>query len=200
MKEKIVHTEKLPHYDGLPLFLGVKIIGAEPMTEHDFRRSKGMTPEENEEDQAGYKVVYEDGYRSWSPKSVFEKAYRPTNGMNFGLAIEALKMGKKVARDGWNGKGMYLKLQQGHPVNGHLNPTTQQKPDGNGGAVPEFGIPMECPGGEPNITQGNPGQMLSHILMKTAGDSKSWGEGHSDYVPWLASQTDMLSDDWCIVE
>lgn len=28
--------------------------------------------------------------------------------MNFGKAIEALKEGKKVARTGWNGKGMYV--------------------------------------------------------------------------------------------
>ena len=32
--------------------------------------------------------------------------------MNFGLAIEALKDGKKVAREGWNGKGMFLELQK----------------------------------------------------------------------------------------
>jgi hypothetical protein len=36
--------------------------------------------------------------------------------------------------------------------------------------------------------------------MKTAGDSHYHGEGFSDYVPWLASQTDMLSTDWEIVE
>ena len=31
--------------------------------------------------------------------------------MNFGKALEALKEGKKVARKGWNGKGIYLELQ-----------------------------------------------------------------------------------------
>ena len=150
------------------------------------------------ENAPGYKVVYEDGYTSWSPKHAFEKAYRPTNGMNFGLAIEALKMGKKVARDGWNGKGMYLKLQQGYPVNGHLNPS--QVGDTLKGNPKMFDIPKTQPDGSPNVTQGKPGQMLSHIVMKTAGDSEMWGNGCSDYVPWLASQTDMLSDDWCIVE
>ena len=30
--------------------------------------------------------------------------------MNFGQAIEALKAGKKVAREGWNGKGMWIAL------------------------------------------------------------------------------------------
>lgn len=33
--------------------------------------------------------------------------------MNFGQAIEALKEGKKVARKGWNGKGMWLVLVPG---------------------------------------------------------------------------------------
>ena len=32
------------------------------------------------------------------------------NEMNFGEAIIALKQGKKVARKGWNGKGMFLYL------------------------------------------------------------------------------------------
>lgn len=36
--------------------------------------------------------------------------------------------------------------------------------------------------------------------MKTAGDSKYWGKGYNDYVPWLASQTDLLSDDWGVVD
>ena len=57
-------------------YLGVKIIQAEPLSEFDFGRSKGMTPSDSEVDREGYKVVYEDGYVSWSPKDVFEKAYR----------------------------------------------------------------------------------------------------------------------------
>ena len=55
----------------------------------------------------GYLVEYEGGYQAWSPKDVFDAAYRPTTGMTFGLAIEAMKAGKRVARDGWNGKGMW---------------------------------------------------------------------------------------------
>lgn len=188
------------NYGGLPLFLGVKIIGAEPMDMNTFNRTfKGMDVEENSENAPGYKVVYEDGYTSWSPKYAFDKAYRKTDGLNFGLAIEALKMHKKVARKGWNGKGMYLKLQQGYPVNGHLNATSQFG-DSIQGNPKMYDIPENCPDGSPNITQGKPGQMLSHILMKVAGDSESWGEGCSDYVPWLASQTDILADDYFIIE
>ncbi len=51
----------------------------------------------------GYLVEYEGGYQAWSPKDVFDAAYRPTTGMTFGLAIEAMKAGKRVARAGWNG-------------------------------------------------------------------------------------------------
>lgn len=79
-----------------------------------------------------------------------------TNGMNFGQAIEALKKGKKVARKGWNGKGMWLRL-----------------------IIPE----------KSDIDMGL--ENLPYIEMKTA-DNK--------LVPWLASQTDMLSEDWTIVE
>jgi hypothetical protein len=109
--------------------------------------------------------------------------------MDFCYALNALKEGKKVSRSGWNGKGMYLILRQGIPVNGHLNPANPKDP-----------LSTYCPDGTLNILQGKPGQMLPFIVMKVAGDSQSWGEGYSDYVPWLASQTDLLAEDWGIVE
>ena len=105
--------------------------------------------------------------------------------LNFSAALDLLKEGKRICREGWNGKGMYLTLVQGYPVNGHLHPADPNSP-----------LPETNPNGSPNVTQGTSGQMLSHIVMKTAGDSKSWGNGYSDYVPWLASQTDILSNDW----
>ena len=100
--------------------------------------------------------------------------------MNFSQALESLKLGSKIQREGWNGKGMYLTLVQGYPVNGHLNADS---------------VESEVEG----ETQGKAGQMLSHIVMKTAGDSQFWGAGYSDYVPWLASQTDILAEDWNIL-
>lgn len=187
-------------------YLGVKIISAEPMSQDQFAGAKNfrdLSKLSGGIDREGYKVVYEDGDVSWSPKEVFEKAYRRIDNLTFGLAIEALKLGKKVCRAGWNGKGMYLKLVQGYPVNGHLNATTGKRhDDGRTDSDKDamLNIPETCPDGSPNITHGNPGQMLSHIVMKTAGDSKYWGEGYSDSVPWLASQTDVLSEDWEIVD
>lgn len=68
--------------------------------------------------------------------------------LTFGQAIEALKERKRVARQGWNGKNMWLELQ-----------------------VPDRNSKMTLP----------------YIFMFTADQNR---------VPWLASQTDMLSEDW----
>ena len=68
--------------------------------------------------------------------------------LNFGQALEHLKLGGKVARVGWNGKGMWLALHR-----------------------PEVGENMSLP----------------YIYMSTVT---------GDRVPWLASQTDLLAEDW----
>ncbi len=59
----------------------------------------------------GYFVIYEDGYSSYSPAQAFEDGYRAIDSLTFGDAIEALKDGKRIARAGWNGKGMWLLMQ-----------------------------------------------------------------------------------------
>ena len=87
-------------------FIGTRIIKAEPQNAQAYRSKHQM-------DDSGCKVVYPDGYTSWSPKDVFEASYREFGSMTFGLAIESIKMGKKVARAGWNGKGMFVFLVNG---------------------------------------------------------------------------------------
>ena len=158
-------------------FLGVKFVKAEPMTRLEYNVFRGWDLPSNENgDDEGYLVEYLDGgkpnteshagYVSWSPKEQFENAYRQTNGLNFGLAIEALKKGEKVARYGWNGKGMFLFLVQGSTFTVNRPPLL--------GIYPEGTEINYCP----------------HIDMKTADEK---------IVPWLASQTDVLADDWQIV-
>ncbi len=116
----------------------------------------------------GYAVKYEDGYVSWSPKDVFEKAYQPLDALSFGHALVALKQGHAVARAGWNGKNMCLVLVPGATITvGEGRPLAKAFPIGE---TVDY---------------------LPHIDMKTA-DGK--------VVPWLASQTDILADDWMIVE
>ncbi|MFJ7841600.1 DUF2829 domain-containing protein [Lysinibacillus sphaericus] len=95
--------------------------------------------------------------------------------MNFGQAIEALKSGEKVARQGWNGKRMFLYL-----VNGQEVPYENMRGEAKNALA-------KTPANETNTVFIN-----SHIDMKAADGSVVIG--------WLASQTDMLSDDWEIVD
>ena len=100
-------------------YIGTKLINAKPMTRQAYNDFRGWTlpADENGADE-GYLVEYVDGgkgntdhyagYVSWSPADVFDRAYRPCEGMTFGQAIEAMKAGQKVARAGWNGKVMFV--------------------------------------------------------------------------------------------
>lgn len=90
--------------------------------------------------------------------------------MDFGMAIVALKRGECVARKGWNGKGMFLTLQEGSEVSGELMR--------NEGARNYYG--------KSKVRIG------AHIDMKSADGTY--------VVGWLASQTDMLTEDWEIVK
>jgi hypothetical protein len=88
-----------------------------------------------EKDEApGYGVKYEDGYTSWSPKDVFEAAYRDIEGesqaLTFGDALHMLKLGEKVARSGWNGKGMFVFLVNGSKFNVSRAPLLGIFPEG----------------------------------------------------------------------
>ena len=59
------------------LYVGSKIIKAKPMTSDQFQKEiKGVEPDRNQETVLGYLVEYPDSYLSWSPKEVFEEAYR----------------------------------------------------------------------------------------------------------------------------
>lgn len=110
----------------------------------------------------GYGVKYADGYTSWSPKDAFEEAYRTSEpgtaqALTFGDALHYLKLGKKVARSGWNGKGLWLELQ-----------------------TPDAHSKMTLP----------------YIFMSYPVDAQNTPGAR---VPWLASQTDMLADDWMVL-
>lgn len=153
-------------------YIGSKIVNAVPEYRchrpgHLFQYvSVGDIVPAGWDSEDGYRIEYEDGYKSWCPKEVFEAAYRETTGMSFGLAIEAMKMGRAVAREGWNGKEMFLY----HVPAAAYPPSTE--------------VAKAAFHGE-NVPYG------AYIAMKTA---------QGNVVPWLASQTDMLADDWYIVE
>lgn len=165
-------------------FIGTKIVLAIAMNRLAYNAYRGWTlpSDENGEDE-GYLVEYTDGgepnhaahsgYISWSPKEQFDNAYRETSGLSFGLAVEALKKGFKVSRAGWNGKGMWLVLVPG---------TTS--------AELRHGTPYRTATGLSEC------EILPHIDMWTINAS-----GRRAMLPgWLASQSDMLADDWSIVD
>lgn len=140
------------------------------------------TPGAPEDAQDGYAVKYSDGYISWSPKDVFEAAYQPITAMNFGHALQAMKDGHKVARAGWNGKGMWIALTPGSTLPAHMAKY------GHAATHRAVEIRRDVESGAPSYEI----ELLPHIDMRTADGALCVG--------WLASQTDMLADDWQIVE
>ena len=91
---------------GMKKYIGTKVIHAEPATQGDFRYTKAVavdpeTAKHDGDNTPGYMVIYEDGYVSWSPKDVFEAAYRPSDGCPFGMALEAVKKGNGMRLPQW---------------------------------------------------------------------------------------------------
>lgn len=117
----------------LKKYIGTKVVEARPMNEIDAESiGYARKNSDNHEWRDGYHVRYTnpDGsfYDSWSPKDVFEKAYREVKGMNFGETIEALKAGLAVRRKGWNGKGLFIVKQVPSHITGDIIPKMQSLP------------------------------------------------------------------------
>lgn len=102
-------------------YIGAKLISARPMSRAEYNHYRGWELPSNENgSDDGYLVEYQDGgkpnmeghagYISWSPAEQFDNAYRETIGMTFGLAIEAIRKGRCVARGGWNGANQFVFL------------------------------------------------------------------------------------------
>ena len=85
---------------------------------------------------------------------------------DFSEALRRAKGGKRIQREGWNGKGMFVVYQRGYPDGIPINKNTAE-------AL-----------GEP---EGTVHRFLPYLMMRTA---------QAEFVPWLASQTDILAEDW----
>ena len=165
---------------GMVAAIGTKAVNAKPMTRQEYNDFRGWQLPENENGaDEGYLVEYQDGepntaeykgYVSWSPKAQFDNAYQDvTKGVSFGHAVELLKGGHRVAREGWNGKGMFL-----YYVPENKYPASRNEHGTMVGVFEDDMVPYGA-----------------YIAMKTA---------QNNVVPWLASQTDVLAEDWQIVE
>lgn len=90
--------------------------------------------------------------------------------MDFGQALQALRNGARVARHGWNGRRMFVVLVPGSTIT-----VAEDRPLGQ--ALPHL--------------VGTPVDYRPHLDMWTVDE---------DIVPWVASQTDLLAEDWTVVE
>jgi hypothetical protein len=105
---------------------------------------------------------------------IFEMTYKiggldDTNNLTFGEAIGMLKLGFKVARSGWNGRGMFVVYQKGYPDGIPCNKNTAEA----------WGM-----------NEGDIFKVRPYLQLKTADGS---------HAMWSPSTSDCLSEDWCIV-
>lgn len=160
-------------------YIGTKKVSAGVMSKGDAAKDYGVKLSDSckyESDAEGYLVVYEGGYKSWSPKEVFEKAYRKNENLTFGLAIELLKMGKKVCRVGWNGKNMFIVYMPPLYLPPYNTTDTARKVNDRTAKWIGEDKPLDC---------------QPYIAMYNA--QEQWQPG------WLPSQADLLSEDWMVV-
>ena len=157
-------------------YIGTKVVKAEPMTMTEAQKVLGRELKPATLGEDGYLVEYNDGYKSWSPKSMFEEAYREVGSVNFGGAINLLKAGLAVRRKGWNGKGLFIVKQVPSHVTGEIIPNMQSLPQ----SAKDILMSRE----NPHIDYTN--QML---IINPDGRADSW-------VP---SVSDVFAEDWEVV-
>lgn len=170
-------------------FIGTKEILAKPMRLGEYNSYRGWDMPANEDPaKAGFLVEYTDGeggnhanhtgYISWTPEGPFNAAYRADGELTFGHAVDQLKKGATIARKGWNGKGMFLFLNTGSH---DAKPPAMERGELIDGIRPDL------------FEKGDTGTVtrLPNINMRAASGATVTG--------WLASQTDILAEDWTIV-
>ncbi|WP_433067394.1 DUF2829 domain-containing protein [Dactylosporangium sp. CS-033363] len=86
--------------------------------------------------------------------------------MDFSSALVAVKNGAKITRTGWNGAGQYVVFQAGYPDGIAINANTAAAT---------------------GLAEGTVCSFRPYLMFCTAD---------GQFVPWVASQTDLLADDW----
>lgn len=165
----------------LKKYIGTKVVKARPMNEIDAESiGYARKNSDHHEYREGYHVQYTnpDGstYDSWSPKDVFENAYREVGTVNFGGAIDLLKAGLAVRRKGWNGKGLFIVKQVPSHITREIIPNMQ--------SLPPSAKVILMKRENPHIDYTN--QML---IINPDGRADSW-------VP---SSSDIFANDWEVV-
>lgn len=170
------------------LYLGTKLVHATAMTRGEYNSYRGWDqPSDENPEEPGFLVEYvdggqpnhpkHDGYISWSPEHVFEAAYASNGNWDFGQALVMLKRGHKLQRKGWNGKGMFIVYMEPLYLPPYNTTDTNRKVNDRTAKWIGEDTPLDC---------------QPYIAMFTA--DKKWQPG------WLASQADMLAEDWQLAD
>lgn len=143
----------------------------------DYYGTKRVTAWPQDKDgQAGMGVRYADGYVSWSPAEAFARAYKPVDEMDFSGALAALKAGHKLARKGWKNLQFVVMMPALYLPPYNTQDTARKVNDRTAQFIGED-KPLYC---------------QPYFACYTTDEK--WVPG------WLASQTDLLADDWMVVK
>lgn len=111
--------------------------------------------------------------------------------LNFGQVLEALKEGKRAARYGWNGKGMFIFMRPADEL--HIEMVVDKVKSLPQSVKDYYAQDITNSAGERIATDSDDViKFNAYLCMKAADGSIVNG--------WLASQTDMLADDWDILD
>lgn len=112
--------------------------------------------------------MHEDEFAAFYAAEIIVPKEEPADKLTFGFdtALNMLREGKKLCRQGWNGKNMYIYLAVGSKFQVSRPPISKFVPEGTWV------------------------EYRPHIDMRCADGS---------FVPWVASQSDILAYDWSIV-
>lgn len=150
--------------------------GTKRVTAWPESKPTGVVEQGQVEERPGYAVLYPDGYRSWSPKDVFEAAYHPVDAMDFSGALAALKEGRKLARKGWKNVQFIVMMPALHLPPYNTQDTARKVSDRTAKFIGDD-KPLDC---------------QPYVACYTADEK--WVPG------WLCSQGDLFAEDWMVVE
>lgn len=162
-------------------YIAIKMVKAYPMLRLSYNLLRGwdLPSDENGDDDGFFLENVETGAVCWKTKEEFLTNYKDlsaTENLSFGAAIELAKRGYKIARKKWNGKNMFVVYMSGM----HLPPFNTQGTDRKvNDRTAKF------------IGEDKPLNSQPYLAMYNA--QEEWIPG------WLASQSDMLDEDWYIV-
>lgn len=156
----------------LKAFIGTEEVNAEPMTLKEFCDHRGWAPPEEKDPAAeGHLIIYPNGHEFWCPILTFEPEGATPNRFTLEIALIAARSGgSKIARAAWVKHGIFIVYQEGYPEGIPANKNTAEA----------FGI-----------EEGEIIKVRPYLQVRSADGTLQ---------PWAPTHTDILADDWVIID